>query len=145
NHRIDMHPQRWDGPEPIESYPTQDKDKRRDDYGLIQRYTLGHLVVVTCAGSSSLGTFAAVNWAIDEKVGATPTAGEILLPEDPHPDGHLEVLIRVSAGWTDCPSAWHPDRVELVKVLLDDREYKKSGWQPRTPVLVTLRHGPEDA
>ncbi len=130
---------------PPRKYATKQADGCRTDYGLVQRYTINagthDVVVVTCAGASSLGTLAATRWAAVDlrhpiRVGGHPMPA----PASANDDSHLEVLLEVTAEGTACTWAWKPNQVKLLGVYLDQMYWSadKRDWQAKPPRRITI-------
>jgi len=110
---------------------THEKNGFRIDYGLVQRYEVdysgGSTTVIGLWGCSTLGTLAAVRWAIDlaKNTDRLPNA-------DLKPDTPLEALVRVRASTCNSPSPWSPEPVKLVELQIGDERWNSSDkdWEP---------------
>lgn len=115
----------------------------RSDYGLVQRYVVfdgfRHVTVVICAGASSLGTLAAVQWAAEHLNGSVHPDGEpIPLPPNTRLGSRFEALIFVTADATQ--NYWRPSRLELEQLHVGHFTWNKDTrqWQAHTPEEITL-------
>ncbi len=125
-----------------ELYPTTQEKKKRTDFALIQRYAVmhagGHMVVVTCAGASSVGTLAAAQWLADILPRPHPLKDRIPLPDGVGPESRLEALLRVTSD-ADA-SAWALAGIEVCKLYVDDLEWsgETRTWRKRAFHSVTI-------
>jgi hypothetical protein len=114
----------------IESYPVHDAAKdMRTDFALIQRYPVVYLgvqiVVVLCAGCTSLGTLAAAQWAASHLTRNThPQGTPIPCPAGLAADSRMEALLEVTADLNH--PLWIPSRVELRRLMVD-----RATWNPQ--------------
>ncbi len=121
----------------IKRHLTSQTTSEQTDFGLVQRYTvkLGvrYIVVVVCAGASSLGTLAAAKWAADVLFQPTHPGDKqaIELPSQVADDSVLEVLLCVRAPKTT--SAWENLQITVEKILLDG-----SIWTLDDPKWVSI-------
>jgi hypothetical protein len=128
----------------IEHHLTSQTNSAQTDFGLVQRYTvkLGvrYIVVVVCAGASSLGTLAAAQWAADQLFRWTHPGDKqaIELPSQVADDSVLEVLLCVTAPKTT--SAWENLQITLETLLLDGSRWTLEGrkWVSIPLKVVTL-------
>jgi len=121
-----------------------DKDKRRTDYGLVQRYVVQmnsrHILVVLCAGCSALGTLAAARWAADDVFALDPSGGVLSLPPKCTADSRLEALVKVKAETTSPSLTWELAEVELLHLQVGDQVWhpEESKWEAAAPKTITL-------
>jgi hypothetical protein len=132
------------------AYPTTEQNGQRTDYGLVQRYEVLYktkkVCVVVCAGASSLGTFAAVQWAADQSVGRHLNEALIPLPERVRADSTLEALLEVTADLSPSANSWQPLHLRLVKLCVDGSVWSEEerDWRRRSPEEITLVYNPSD-
>jgi hypothetical protein len=126
-------------------YVTREDRGRRTDYGLVQRYLVHDgvraLVVVTCAGASSLGTLAAVQWAAVDLLRPVHQGGDLLpAPAWADFDTHLEALLEVTADVTPYNWEWKPSQTKLLRLSLDRAFWsqEKHGWAVEAPGRITV-------
>ncbi len=136
------------GSEPANArrYPTEDREGERIDHGLVQRYVVTYraysLVVLHCAGGSSLGTLGAVQWAAGDIRPEGQDAEKDRIPPAPGlgPSSRLEALVRVTAQQTPYPASWRGARAELVSLYADDHVWsaREGRWVEKGPEEITL-------
>jgi hypothetical protein len=127
-------------------YCTRDNKGIRSDYGVVQRYVVSaetkHVTVLICAGASSLGTLAAVQWAAERLCEPINGKGD-LLPACPgiHHNSRLEALIYTYAKATHPDDRWRPAAVHLKQLHVDDRAWNKENqtWQTKCPKTIALQ------
>jgi hypothetical protein len=126
-------------------YITREDKGKRTDYGLVQRYLVHDgvrdLVVVTCAGASSLGTLAAVQWAAVDLLRPLHQGGDLLpAPGWADFDTHLEALLEVTADVTDYNWEWKPSQMKVLRLSLDRAFWsqEKHGWAVEAPGRITV-------
>lgn len=98
---------------------------RRYDFGLLQRYPIEFggrkIVVVLCAGTSSLGTLAAADWACSYLWDTVHFENHqpIPRPQTITPESVMEALISVTAPLSNSEHAWKLATVELQTLIVD--------------------------
>jgi len=128
-----------------EYYPTTEEGGVRTDYALVQRYTMRfgemRMVVVRCAGATSLGTLGASAWAARGLFRSNRAVD--IGPIEPPGEGiaahsQMEALLEVKAKATGGP--WTAPTTSLKKLYVDGKEWsaQKNVWGPRTPRLMSL-------
>ncbi len=124
-------------------YRTKDEHGTRTDFGLVQRYVvfdgIGHVVVVVCAGGSSLGTYGAVQWAADRLFLPThPYSKPIPTPPHLGPNSRLEALLDVRADLGHSP--WPLSHLELRSLYVDQFIWSTDlrQWRSDAPKQITL-------
>jgi len=138
-------------PHKKEYYRTLEKDGVRTDYALVQRYTVRvnsrSIVVVLCAGASSLGTLAAARWAtfdLGQSVDHRPRK-LIPAPDKISSDSCLEALLEVRADVTT--DAWNIKEIKPLKLFVDDKpwSFQQQAWQERNIRMITIIMGDKGA
>jgi hypothetical protein len=126
-------------------YVTREDRGKRTDYGLVQRYLVHDgvraLVVVACAGASSLGTLAAVQWAAVDLLRPLYQGGELLpAPGWADFDTRLEALLEVTADVTPYNWEWKPSQMKVLRLSLDRAFWsqEKHGWAVEAPGRITV-------
>jgi hypothetical protein len=124
-----------------EYYRTSKNNGEWTDYALIQRYTVQYsgrqIVVVLCAGITSLGTLSAAEYLVSRLNGSSRPGGEpIPLPPGIGPDSSLEALLEVKADATH--PFWTPSRVELRKLFVDSAVWSASENKWESSLTITL-------
>jgi hypothetical protein len=125
---------------------TEEQDGVRTDFAVVQRYQveLGtcHVVVVIIAGASSLGTFAAAQWAAYDLFRPTHALDGTLIeaPTRITANSRLEALLCARARITGC--AWEHAEIELRQLNVDDAVWSSTDGDWRTlPIkIITLVH-----
>jgi hypothetical protein len=118
-------------------YLTQEADGKRTDYGLVQRYVVpynaGEIVVIGLWGCSSLGTLAAVKWAIDLENNNDPPPRSDLELNTP-----LEALVKVQAETCSYPGAWNPEPVQLEWLHIGNERWNRNtkSWNLRPNLVI---------
>jgi hypothetical protein len=132
-------------------HAASEKDGRRVDYGLVQRYAVSNgdrdIIVVVIAGASSLGTLAAVQWATTSlRQPICPDAGPLPAPDKIVVDSRLEALIEVHADATPYTREWKPDHVEVKGLFVDGARWvhKRKAWCVDAPRRITVVVDPRD-
>lgn len=129
-----------------EYYRTSETDGERTDYALIQRYTVDYsgrrIVVVHCAGITTLGTLCAAQYLASHlnrptRPGGTP----VPLPPSIEPDSSLEVLLEVKADATK--PLWTPSRVELCKLFVGHAAWsaRDDKWESSPTITLVCEGG----
>lgn len=131
------------GEGPTEYYRTEEKNGKRTDFALVQRYPVydgtRYIVVVIIAGASSLGTLAAAQWAADKLTEPTHPYGEpIDAPQGVGPDSHFEALVDVTAEVTT--RVWRPLRINLRRLCVDRAVWCENDrrWHIDPPRNITI-------
>jgi hypothetical protein len=99
------------------------------DYSIVQRHTiiLGQhkIALVVCAGTSSLGTLAATQWATKQLAQSTHFSGDLQIttPKSTTVDSRMEALLEVTAK--KMPHGWVSTQVVPKKLFMDNH-----AWQP---------------
>jgi hypothetical protein len=132
-------------------YFTREEKGKRTDYGLVQRYLVHDgvrdLVVVACAGASSLGTLAAVQWAAVDLLRPIHQGGGLLpAPGWADFDTHLEAMLEVTADVTDFNWEWKPSQMKVLRLSLDRAFWsqEKHGWAVEAPGRITVVRAADD-
>jgi hypothetical protein len=121
-----------------ERYVSKSDGRERIDYGLVQRYAVTYntrrVVVVICAGCSTLGTMAAVRWATN--LGEGPI-GPIDNVDTYEP---CEALLSVKADETKFPANWSLKTIRLLTLTVGNREWvaENNCWCQRAPCEITI-------
>ena len=132
----------------IESYRAQHDEVKGKwtDFALIQRYPVEYMgvqiVVVLCAGCSSLGTLAAAQWAASHLTrNAHPDGTPIRCPQGITVNSRLEALLMVIADVDQ--SLWAPSRVDLLRLIIDRHTWKPllSDWGKESLVELRCENG----
>lgn len=125
------------------SFVTRDVGSERTDYGLVQRYRVldgtREVVIVNCAGGSTLGTLAAVRWASETLFQPTQFQGDpIQVPGKVDSASRLEVLMRVRAKIST--SDFVDTSVDLLHLAVGDSEWcaDERNWVSVPPQCITL-------
>lgn len=128
---------------------TEDEGGKRVDYALVQRYTKSNgtrdIVVVVCAGASSLGTQAAIQWAVRELRAPIHPRGEpIPAPREASVDTQMEALLEVTADLTNYCWDWKPAKITLKKLYMDQAVWSpdRRRWHTEPPGEITVLRDP---
>lgn len=121
------------------SFRSSEDGEQRTDYAVVQRYFQPEKqrIVFLLAGNSTLGTLAAVDWAVSLQDQQVPLPVEHL---DPHET--LEALIEVSAPVVNHPWQWQPKRPHLLRLLVGNNHewYEKRGeWGPPLSDMILIQ------
>ncbi|HJT33596.1 MAG TPA: hypothetical protein VJ783_16240 [Pirellulales bacterium] len=111
---------------------------RREDYAVVQRFIVRHgakdVAIVVLAGSTSLGTYAAAQWATSEYCDSELQEAITQASNDPR---SMEVLLEVRGTIHDPPRLWDPDEITVKKVFINGKRFAQGG--PGT-ITIGLRH-----
>jgi len=140
----------WEqGPDRLIYHSAKDFGEERIDYGLVQRYPvflgMRHVVVINCAGASSLGTLAAAQWAAESlfRSDGALEHGPIETPPHTGPDSRMEALLEVRARLTETP--WEQPDITLKKLYVDRCEWSSTAhqWRTKPPSVLSIerKHG----
>ena len=134
------------GPGSFELHRTKEEDGYRTDYGIVQRYTVEfgsrYIVVVVCAGASSLGTLGAARWVASDLFHPTHPSDDrprpIEVPPEADPNSRMEALLHVRAKTTT--SAWERPALNLLRLYVDNHSWslKDRKWRAKGPRAITV-------
>ena len=124
-------------------YRTIDQNGRRTDYGLVQRYAIQYegqlIVVVLCAGSTTVGTLAAAQWAARNLPRPLHSSDLILSPDGLTPSTTMEALLEVTADLDT--HEWVLTGVKLKRLFVGDSEWDEDvrHWRTQVGHEVTIK------
>jgi hypothetical protein len=116
------------------------------DYALVRRYPVDYsgrrVIVVQCAGCTSLGTLGATQWAASLLNGLTDSQGAPApCPPGIHCDSRLEALLEVHGNETN--GIRTPDQVEIMKMTIDGSTWcrEERCWRSEHKISVRCLQG----
>jgi hypothetical protein len=160
---LDYEPKEWPDPAyhrvlesigphlpPLE-HRTELKDGILTDYAIVQKYEVlvsGHtVVVVLCAGSTFVGSYAAVHWATCDLLDHHQPGVPIPAPRKPAKrkkgwQRGLEVLLKVTAKLDPEKIRLPPMQIEVPDLRMDGWEWYQDDfdWNTPTPKHIVLVH-----
>ena len=131
-----------------EPYCVVDKDGRRTDYAIIQRFVIDYdnrpMTVVILAGATSLGTVGAVEWVTNGEMAAKLEEVCARFGKTLDEETEMEALLKVTAEVRSPARPWVTIGREPIKLFLDDSVNTVAPPLARMQITLVTRNGVPD-